>query len=512
MKNWRAGERRKFARNMQFNPTARQIGCMGFGFLRLIAPLLLVIGMTAVAYAVTTHQHSGVAMAAAGPMILASAPKNINALRNQKTEIKTKAAEILAAGGAAGTFTEEQKKELAELKAKLEALNTDIDNVEAFLDDERKTTALAATQSDRSNGAKKPWMNMGEYMQAVSTFFRSMGRTVDERLYASVPKDKHIDSILAAAQGANESVPAEGGFLVIPEYAQELIKRTYDVGILSSRCAKMPMSSARLVMHAVDEDSRVDGSRWGGILAYWVAEAGSYTATKPKFREMQLVANKLIGLCYATEEQLADGPALASYMGQAFPDEFSFKIDAAIFNGSGAGQPLGILKSGALLQVAKDAGPQTTKTITTTNILNMWSRLFARSRQTAAWFINQDAEPQLYPLTLGSGTAVVLLYTPPGVMGNPGPYGLLMGRPVIPIEQASTLGTEGDIILADMNSYLLAQHSDVRSDTSIHVAFLTGEQAFRFMLRLDGQPMWKKPLTPYNGSNTLSPFISLQTR
>ena len=73
---------------------------------------------------------------------------------------------------------------------------------------------------------------------------------------------------------------------------------------------------------------------------------------------------------------------------------------------------------------------------------------------------------------------------------------------VIPIEQAATLGTQGDIMLADMTQYLLAQRADVRADTSIHVAFLTGEQAFRFMLRLDGQPTWKKPLTPYQGALT----------
>ncbi len=49
-------------------------------------------------------------------------------------------------------------------------------------------------------------------------------------------------------------------------------------------------------------------------------------------------------------------------------------------------------------------------------------------------------------------------------------------------------------------------------DTSIHVAFLTGEQAFRWQLRHDGQPFWKKPLTPKNGSSTLSPFVALATR
>jgi hypothetical protein len=37
-------------------------------------------------------------------------------------------------------------------------------------------------------------------------------------------------------------------------------------------------------------------------------------------------------------------------------------------------------------------------------------------------------------------------------------------------------------------------------------------RAFRFMLRIDGQPTWKKPLTPYQGSVTKSPFVALATR
>ena len=338
-------------------------------------------------------------------------------------------------------------------------------------------------------------------MRAVYNVERSRGANIDPRLIE-----------IQAALGGNESVPAEGGFLVVPEFAQGLIKRTYDVSVISQKCFKMPMASSRLIMHAVDEDSRKDGSRWGGILAYWLAEGGTYQPTKPKFREMQFVANKLIALSYATEEQLADGPAWEAYVNEAVPQELAFQIDTAVYSGPGAGAPLGIQNSGAVLVVPKTVG-QSAATITTANILQMWSQMWARSRATSVWFINQDIEPQLIPLTLGSPSlAQILLYTAPGINGNPGPYGTMFGRQVIPVEQASTLGTQGDIVLADMTQYILAQRSDVRADTSIHVAFLTGEQAFRFMLRLDGQPTWKKPLTPYQGSTLKSPFVTLATR
>ena len=230
---------------------------------------------------------------------------------------------------------------------------------------------------------------------------------------------------------------------------------------------------------------------------------------------MQFKANKLIGLAYVTEEQLEDAVALEAYINRVMPDEFAFKIDDAIINGLGAGMPLGILVSSAPYSVSEEAS-QPAATIVVANVLNMWKHMFGPSRKNAVWFINQDVEGQLYTLAFANPSGAVLftgpMYVPPGMNGNNSEYGLLLGRPVIPIEQAATLGTVGDIILADMSQYLLPKKGGIRADSSIHVAFLTGESAFRFMLRLDGQPTWKKPLTPKNGSNQLSPFVTLATR
>lgn len=453
---------------------------------------------------------------------------NIHALRQQLIDVKGKATEILQAAETAGAFTDEQRTKLTEMKAQKTKLENDIQMVEGFHSEERNpTAALAATTEEtrRGIGGAKFYARLSDQIKAAGGKPTSKSETLPP--FASLADQmKAIRSSeishqadprlmeIQAALGASEDVPADGGFLVIPEYATELIKRSYEVSQLASRCFKMPMSSARLVMHAVDEDSRKDGSRWGGILAYWIASAGTYTPTKPKFREMQLVANKLIALCYATEEQLNDAPAWLGYVNEAVPQELSFQIDTTIITGSGAGQPLGVQNSGAVLSQAKKSA-QTAATVVVENILGMHKQLFARSRMTAAWFVNQEIEDQLYTLALANPSGAILfqqpLYTPPNANSQ---YGILLGKPVIPIEQASALGTQGDINLYDLQQYMLAQHTDVRADSSIHVAFLTGEQAFRFMLRLDGQPMWKKPLTPYKGGSTFktSPFITLDTR
>jgi HK97 family phage major capsid protein len=99
---------------------------------------------------------------------------------------------------------------------------------------------------------------------------------------------------------------------------------------------------------------------------------------------------------------------------------------------------------------------------------------------------------------------------PGGLSGSP--YATLYGRPVIPVEYCQTLGTKGDIVLVDLSQYMVIDKGGLQSAQSMHVRFLNDEQTFRWTIRNDGQPIWNAPLTPFKGSNTLSPFICVETR
>jgi HK97 family phage major capsid protein len=154
---------------------------------------------------------------------------------------------------------------------------------------------------------------------------------------------------------------------------------------------------------------------------------------------------------------------------------------------------------------------QTADTVVNNNIVKMWSRMFARNRANSVWFINQEIEPQLHTMSLTVGTGGSTTYLPPNGLSD-SPYSTLYGRPVIPIEQASALGDLGDIIFADMSQYMLIDKGGLKTDSSMHVRFLYGEQTFRFIFRIDGQSLWNSALTPYKGAATLSPFVSLAAR
>lgn len=429
---------------------------------------------------------------------------NITALRQKKTDTLAKAKAISAAAEAANRdLTDQERTDFDAHVAAITTLNADITRAEALMEAERTAPTVAAiatgaaASAGHNNAEDKPWVSLAEQMKAI-------------RQAKLTPQA--TDVRLMAALGGNEAVDAEGNFLIAPEFAPDIIKRTFVTGLLSSRCRSMPMSSNRLIMNGANDASRADGARNGGVQGFWTYEAKNFTASKPTFRQIALQADKLTVLTYATDEQLEDGPAWAAYVNEVVPDEFGFKLDDAILNGPGVGGgPLGINNSNAILAIAEESA-QSAATIVTANILKMYARMPGWLRGAAAWFINQDTEPQLWNLTRGSGTAVELLYKTPGDRGNMESYGTLLGLPVIPIEQAATLGTQGDITLGAFSQYLLGRRGGVKADTSIHVAFLTGEQAFRWQLRIAGETSWDKPVTPKNGSNTQSPFIQLATR
>jgi len=345
-----------------------------------------------------------------------------------------------------------------------------------------------------------------------ATGFRSLG----EQLMAVVEAGKaggKIDSRLTQrATGLSEGMPSEGGFLVQTDFVPGLLKETYETGVLANRCDKRVISakSNSMKINAIDETSRATGSRYGGLQVYWISEAAEKEASKPKIRQIKLELNKLAGRYVATDELLQDVTFLESEVSSWFIDEFGFMIDDVIINGTGVGQPLGIMNSGCLVTVSKEAGQPAT-TILTENIIKMWARMWAKSRKNAVWFINQDIEPQLYTMSLAVGTGGIPVYMPANGLSD-SPYAKLMGRPVIPIEQCQTLGTTGDIILADLSKYVLADKGGIQTASSIHVRFIYDETTFRFVYRIDGQPRWASARTPYKGSNTLSPFVVLETR
>jgi HK97 family phage major capsid protein len=337
--------------------------------------------------------------------------------------------------------------------------------------------------------------------------FKSFGEFLVEVAKASDPTSRAHPGLHRAPAGANETDPTGGGFLVADAWSDDLIYSVYGETVFAQFFDRRETSTqfAGVKIPGVDETSRAEGSRSGGFISVWQGESVPSTPSVMRSKLVEFVGKKLSIFTRATRELLNDAPMLQAYIQKGFAGEGSFKLELASLSGTGSGQPLGILNSPCLITVPKEIG-QASATIVGENVSKMWSRLPAPCRKRAVWLINEDAEGQLEGISGASGAA---LYMPAGTGGNP--YPLLKGRPVLVAEQCPALGTVGDIVLIDPSQYIVVD-AGMNKALSVHARFDNDEVVFRFTWRIDGKGAYSTQITPYNGSQTRSPFIALGSR
>lgn len=372
----------------------------------------------------------------------------------------------------------------------------------------RQTRAGASSTQRRELGRTRPMVeddrkggfrHMGEFAQTVKRSL-AQGNAVDPRLVI-------LNATFSGTTG-NEGSGGDGGFAVPPDFRTAIMEKVAAEQSLIARTDQLVSSSNTIT---IPKDETTPWQSSGGIQAYWEGEAEQHTKSKPALESSSIKLNKLTAMVNVTDELLEDAPALGAYIKRKAPVKIDFKITDAIIRGTGAGMPMGVLNAACKVKIAKE-NAQTAATIVFANIVKMYAQLYSGCRGSAVWLINQDIEPQLFGLQFpGSGTAVPV-YLPPGGLAAT-PYGLLMGRPVLPFESCSVLGTEGDIILTDLQSYMTAQKvSGLRSETSMHLYFDYDITAFKFILRVAGQPWWNKAIDPGQGSNKRSCILTLADR
>jgi HK97 family phage major capsid protein len=351
-----------------------------------------------------------------------------------------------------------------------------------------------------------PFSSSGDFFKAVMRA-GTPGQQTDPRLFES-----------RAASGLGEDVGSAGGFLVQASLATEIFRAVTGKAQVYPRCRRwpVPMNATGLKVPTVAETSRATGSRLGGLTSYWLGEGDLKTPSKPAFARIELDLKKLAVVVYASDEILQDSTVLGTFLEQAMAEEISFQVDDAVINGTGAGMPQGILQSPALVQVTKEASQPNT-TIVFENVAKMFSHLPASSIQNAVWFCNPDVLPQLLGMTINvktiagtenvGGSAAFV----PSAGASASPYGLLLGRPVVPIEQCPTLGQVGDLLLADCTQYFVINR-DLQFASSLAVRFLYDESCFRLVFRLDGASAWKNSVAAFKGGAQISPFVAIAIR
>lgn len=396
--------------------------------------------------------------------------------------------------------TELFNTKFGELKEKIETRDKEYDEKFKSLDEQRNDFIKKEIQPIIDNAVnefktafKTTSKNNGEATHDIDIYGKDFGNF----MYKARMKDMKL-------KGLSENIGTDGGYLVPEIWSNQIGKLVLENSIFRNNGAKViQMPSLQFKLPNLKYNSNADGSQYGGITAYWADEAGELTGSSPKFEYTQLDANKLVGFCDSPEELIEDSyVAIAPFLQQCFGEVISFKEDASFFAGDGVGKPLGVRVASCRVTVSRATSSQ----IHPIDIVKMIAR-FKGSLDRAVFVINQTCLPQIYCLQDNNGNFIF----------NPGynssiaskSPGTLYGIPLLLTEKAEALGTEGDIGLYDLGQYLIGDRAGLRIEESMHYQFNKDKNSWRFVKRVDGKPWMNSAITPYKGSDTLSPFVLL---
>lgn len=364
----------------------------------------------------------------------------------------------------------------------------------------RQTThddpVIARQHENFQDDPKKGFKHRSEFFKEVIRAGR--GFSEDARLkYLTVGSDE--------ARGNSD--PA-GGFLVPLDFIAELLKVSPFDDPLGARTTKIPMTTP-IVMIPARTDKDHSSSVAGGVTFTRRPETVAGNASQMTFEKVTLQATEIFGLSYVSEELLTDSMvSFTAILEAGFQDQRAYHMTKERLFGTGVGEYLGMANSAnpCLVSVAKETG-QAATTLVYENVVKMRSRCWGYGD--AIWLANYDTMPSFVLMNQAVGTGGAVVFQPSAREGVPD---MLLGRPLIFTEFCKTLGSAGDVILANATQYLEGIYQPLQSAESMHVRFVNHERVFKFWERNAGWPWWKTALTPVNSTATLSPFIITAVR
>lgn len=427
-------------------------------------------------------------------------------IRTQASALRDEARANLEAGIATGgdlaaatKRDDEFKSRLAANARQVELLEADLAEAQAAAERERAAPAARSAISVRESWESDPRRGFArdrDFFQAVQHAEQS-GKVPANLASLRAPR-------ATATAGSDEqsgSSDSYGGYLIPKAVIGGVQMTAIEADPTLGRTLRVPMTAPTVLLNArVDKDHSTSVS--GGLVVYRRQETGTVTAKRMQFEQIELKADPLMGLSYATEEVLRDSPvSFAAMLESGFRDEFAARRIKELLNGTGVGEFLGVNNTAAKVDVAKETG-QAAATITRANILKMRARGWRYSEM--VWLANHDTIPQLFGITLPGETVPMFSQDAQGV-------DRLYGRPIFFTEFNESVGTVGDLLLVNWTQYLEGEYEPIQGASSMHVRFVEHEQAFKFWTRNAGAPWWRTVLTPNKGS-TLAPVVRLATR
>jgi HK97 family phage major capsid protein len=366
--------------------------------------------------------------------------------------------------------------------------------------DEGSLIAAESKTATKVDGPADPgeFKDWADFLQAVHGVSR--GRR-DPRLH-----EFQDEAIPGQKKDMSEGVGASGGFLVPAQFLAQLYAAQAESAIVRARASVIRMTRRQVNIPVLDQTGTTAGvPHWfGGMQFYWTEEGTEKTSTDPEFRQLQLVAHKMIGYTRASDELVDDSAiSLADFLSGpvGFAGGVTWMEDYAFIQGSGAGQPLGVINAGATLTVnrASVASP-----VQYSDLVDMYESFLPTGK--GVWLLSQSVISNLLTVQDAAGN-YLWLPNMQNIAGGVPPT--LFGFPIVFTEKCPRVGTAGDVILADWKYYVIGDRQATTIESTKFDRWRYDQTSWRVVHRVDGRPWLSAPLTYQDGTTQTSPFVIL---
>lgn len=416
---------------------------------------------------------------------------------NKAQQLKTEALDILSKADSTAEDIEKADRMITEAEGlvarsqKLADVRARANNIQQIPD----PNAFSGGQ------AAKDWGDFGQYLLAVRA--ASKGQIG----FKGFDKLKFFDSEMSSSERKDlaESVASSGGYLVPTEFRPELLAATIEQSIVRQRAMVIPMSRRSIEVPALKQDTTTAGEpHWfGGMTAFWEGEAQTINQSDPQFRNINLTAYELVAVTHASNNLLADSAVSLSALltgPRGFPGVIAWKEDYAFLQGTGVGQPLGVLNAPCTISVTRTTGGQ----IKYDDLVNVMNAMLPSAN--AVWVANLKMRGPLMLMNGPSGNPVYLWGS-----ARDGLPDTLLGMPIVFTEKVPALGTKGDIGLYDFSHYYVGDRNATTIESTDQERWLKNQTSWKVTHRVDGQPWLNTFFTLADGTSTISPFVNVAT-
>jgi HK97 family phage major capsid protein len=292
-------------------------------------------------------------------------------------------------------------------------------------------------------------------------------------------RERWVESLPGKAM--TEGTGTSGGFLVPPTISSELLELREQDAVLRPLFSSVQVSSDTLRIASVES----------GLVAGWVAELAEKPSADLSFAELSVNTFTAAGLAVTSNQLLRDSnPSVDTLINRDLAKRLRAVEEVAFIQGSGVGQPLGIINTPGVDAVEDDSGSTAVDLLD--DIQQAITNIYTEFLETPTAIVMHPRTWAYIVSAREDDSPTTYIVGPPGGVGRrphegiPGlnaGVGQLFGVNVYLTANIPTnLGggtDESRVIVGAFSEGLILDHEGITLDNSKHVYFSTNQTIFR---------------------------------